>query len=68
MNAATGIFVSDKSIFVTDFENDRILVFDFEGNLQQEISEKIEKPTDILVEKNVLYILNYRKSSINVYE
>ncbi|MGB1283206.1 MAG: NHL repeat-containing protein [Polaribacter sp.] len=68
MNAATGIFVSESSLFVTDFENDRVLVFDLEGHLQQEISKNIEKPTDVLLKDEKLYVLNYRKQTINVYK
>lgn len=68
MNAATGIFVSKNSLFVTDFENDRVLLFDWEENLQQEISEHIEKPTDVLLKDEKLYVLNYRKQTVNVYK
>jgi len=67
MNAATGIFVSKEEVFITDFENDRILIFDMEGNLKQELSEGIEKPTDIIVHNGILYTLNYRNGKINTY-
>jgi len=67
MNAATGIFVSETALFVTDFENDRVLVFDHDGALQQEISENIEKPTDVLLVGEHLYCINYRNEILNVF-
>lgn len=68
MNAATGIFVSETEVFITDFENDRILIFDFDGNLKQELSEGIEKPTDIIVHNSILYTINYRNGKIHTYK
>ncbi|WP_411767859.1 NHL repeat-containing protein [Winogradskyella sp. A3E31] len=68
MNAATGIYVSDDELFVTDFENDRVLIFDLDGQLKQELSENIEKPTDMLIYNNELYIINYRNSIVNVFQ
>lgn len=68
MNAATGLFVSNNEVFVTDFENDRVLVFDLDGNLKQELSDKVEKPTDIMLKEGKLYIINYRTGNLNAYE
>jgi len=68
MNAATGIFVSDSEVFVTDFENDRILVFDHAGALKQELHDRIDKPTDVVVLNNRLYAVNYRNSLMNIFE
>ena len=68
MNAATGLFVSETELFVTDFENDRVLVFDLDGNLKQELSEHIEKPTDMIIKDSKLYIVNYRNGHMNVFQ
>lgn len=68
MNAATGIFVHTSQVFVTDFENNRVLVFDHKGSLIQEIKEGIDKPTDVLVNNDVLYITNYRKGQLVRYQ
>ena len=67
MNAATGIFVSGTEVFVTDFENDRVLVFDHDGNLKQELSQHIEKATDLMLFNNELHVINYRNGQINVF-
>ncbi len=68
MNAATGIFVSDQEIFLTDFENDRVLVFDLDYNLLQVLEKAVDKPTDMLQVGNQLWITNYRKGEVIIYE
>ena len=67
MNAATGIYVSADQIFITDFEHDRVLIFDLEGQLIQEISEGLEKPTDVSLDSDLLYIANYKGKNLMVY-
>ncbi|WP_350293021.1 NHL repeat-containing protein [uncultured Croceitalea sp.] len=67
MNAATGIYVSDKEVFITDFENDRVLIFDKNGNLKQTLKDEIEKPTDMIIMNNTLYIINYRNGKLSSY-
>ncbi|WGK64221.1 NHL repeat-containing protein [Croceiramulus getboli] len=67
LNAATGIYVSEAYVFLTDFENSRVLVFDLGGNKLQELSTQINKPTDLLVINGKLYVTNYKGSSLSVY-
>jgi len=67
MNAATGLGVSETQLFVTDFENDRVLIYNLEGTLQQIIEEGLEKPTDVFIDKNLLYIANYKGKNLMVY-
>jgi len=67
MNAATGIFVSEDQLFVTDFENHRLLVFYHDGQLAQELTEALEKPIDALINEDRLYVVDYKNSQINVY-
>lgn len=67
MNAATGIYVSSSKIFITDFEHDRVLVYDMVGKLQQIISDKLEKPTDILMVDNELWIANYKGKNLIIF-
>ena len=68
INAATGIFVSASQIFITDFENDRVLIFDLEGQLVQQISDGLDKPTDILLDGDLLYIANYKGKNLMTYK
>ena len=64
MNAATGIFANEKEVFITDFENDRVLTYNHKGELQQVISENIDKPTDLVIKDDILYIANYKGKSL----
>jgi len=68
INVATGIDVTDDNIFVTDFEGNRILIYDLEGKLIHIINEHLNKPTEISVSNNKMYISNYAGSSISVFE
>ena len=68
MNAATGIFVSENEVFVTDFENNRVLVFDMSGVLLQILKDQIEKPTDMMIKDDMLYIINYRNGKLNLFD
>tara|TARA_Y100000815_G_scaffold275787_1_gene317648 strand:+ start:8681 stop:9451 length:771 start_codon:yes stop_codon:yes gene_type:complete len=68
MNASTGMFVSDDALFITDFENDRVLILDHEGVLKQEIKDSISKPTDVIVNNDVMYIVNYKSGKLNTYK
>jgi len=64
MNAATGIFANENELFITDFENDRVLAYNHKGELQQIISENIDKPTDLVIKDDILYIANYKGKNI----
>jgi len=68
MNAATGITVSDTEVFVTDFENDRILIYTLDGNLSQIIDANVSKPTDLILNKGLLYVTNYKGKSLSVFK
>lgn len=67
INAATGIFVTEHEVYLTDFENGRILVFDMNYELQQILETGIDKPTDVFVKDQTLYITNYRKGELAKY-
>ena len=68
MNATTGVFINDKNIFATDFENNRILVYDLDGKLVQEIKDNLDKPTDVLVVDNQLFVTNYHGRYLSVFD
>lgn len=67
INAATGLYVSEDEVFITDFESDRVLVMDKAGNLRQVLEEQIEKPTDVLILEDRMYIANYKSGQLNRY-
>jgi hypothetical protein len=67
MNGATGLFVTEDQLFVTDFENQRVLVFFQDGQLAQVLEQGLEKPIDAMVMNDTLYIVDYKKSQMNLY-
>jgi len=68
MNAATGLYVHDREVLVTDFENDRVLSYDVNGVFQYAIEGQFDKPTDMIVVEGKLYVLNYGSGQIDVFE
>ena len=67
MNAATGIFVDEQHIMATDFENDRVLIFDHSGKVEQILDQGLNKPTDLLLHNGMLMVGNYRGKYISIY-
>ena len=68
INVATGIEVTDDNILVTDFEGNRILIYDLYGKRIHIINEHLKKPTEISVQNNLMFVSNYAGSSISVFE
>lgn len=67
INAATGLLVKDEELFLTDFEHNRVLVFNISGELIQILEAGLSKPTDIIFSKNELIILNYKGKTMSFY-
>ena len=68
MNASTGIYVTDKHVLVTDFENDRLLTYDLDGKLVDIIDEGLYRPTDVATANGKMYVLNFKGQFISVYQ
>lgn len=68
MNATTGIYIKNGITYATDFENDRVLIFDENGNLIQTLTEGLDKPTDLIIIEDVLYVINYKGKSISLFK
>ena len=68
INAATGLFVTKNNIFITDFENSRILVYDLNGLLIQVLNEGLDKPADVIAKDSKLFVVNYHGRSISQYD
>lgn len=68
IKVATGIEVVDNQLFITDFERNRVLIYSLEGELQQILTESFDKPADILVDGDLMYVVNYGGGTISVFE
>lgn len=67
MNAATGIYVNEEYIVVTDFENDRVLTYSHEAKQLDVMAEGFHRPTDVLLHGDKLYVLNFKGKFISVF-
>ncbi len=67
INAATGLALSKNLLAVTDFENNRVLLYDLNGNLVQVLTDHIERPTGVFIDDNSVYVTNYASGTVVVY-
>jgi len=67
INAATGIYVNEEYIVVTDFENDRVLTYSHDGVQLDLMDEGFHRPTDVLIHDGKLYVLNFKGKFISVF-
>jgi DNA-binding beta-propeller fold protein YncE len=68
IKVATGIKVTETQVIVVDFEGNRVMIYDKNGELLQTLDDNFDQPTDIEVIDNKMYILNYSTSVISFYE
>ncbi len=67
INAATGVFYQEQQVFITDFENHRVLVLENSGELKQILTQSLANPTDMIVLKEKLYVLNFKSGTISIF-
>ena len=58
----------DGEVFVTDFENDRVIIYSTDGNLIQILEEGIKKPSDLVWFQDRLYLANYKGKNLMIYK
>lgn len=68
LKVASGIDADENKIFVTDSNNNRVLVYDWEGNRLQTLTQNISYPIDVVLNNNKLFISNFHKGTISIYE
>ena len=68
INVATGLKVTDTQVIVADFEGNRTLVYDHDGKLLQTLTQNFNKPTDIEIIGNTMYVINYAGNDMAVFE
>jgi DNA-binding beta-propeller fold protein YncE len=67
IKVASGIKVTETQVIVVDFEGNRVLLYDKNGELIQTLDANFNQPTDIEVTGDKMYIVNYSTSLITVY-
>jgi len=44
------------------------LIYNFEGQLINTLVESFNKPTDVLVNRNKLFVANYGENTVSIYK
>jgi len=68
LKVASGVDADEDEIFVTDSNNNRVLIYDWEGKRLQTLTQNISYPIDVNLNKNKLFISNFHKGTISIYE
>jgi len=68
LNVASGIDADENKIFLTDSNNNRVLIYDWKGNRLQTLTQNIKYPIDVALYKDRLFISNFHKGTIAVFE
>ena len=66
-NAATGIYVTDEHIYLTDFENNRVVIFNHMGEVHEILGEGLSNPADAAIIDGQLWVLNFSGKYISTY-
>lgn len=66
-DAPASIDLAENNLFVADFFNNRILIYNLEGKLLNILKDHFDHPSDILFNGNYLWVPNYAAGSITVY-
>lgn len=64
INVATGIAITNGQLFVTDFEGNKVLIYNLNGELVQTLIKHFDKPADVIIKNNIAVVINYKGKSL----
>ncbi len=67
IQVAGGVKVSDRALYIADFEGNRVLVYDLNGNRIQTLKQGLQGPADIEIKGDTLYVANYGSGTLTLY-
>jgi hypothetical protein len=62
-----GLYVNNEEIAVTDYNGNRLLVYDLKGKLKQSFTEQLQQPSDVFIKGREMFVVNYGSNEIAVY-
>jgi len=66
---ATGIEVSDETVYVADFDNDRVQIFAAHGKYLGQVADSLLRPTDMVEgDRGELYVVDFGHNRIARFE
>ena len=66
---ATGIEVSDETVYVADFDNDRVQIFSAHGKYLGQVADSLLRPTDMVEgDRGELYVVDFGHHRIARFE
>lgn len=68
INTLSGMIVTTNFIAAGDYENNKVIVYNKQGIKQQVLTTTFNKPIEIAIYKNKMYIANFEGNSLSVYK
>jgi len=62
-----GLYVNNEEIAVTDYNGNRLLIYDLKGKLKQSLTELLLQPSDVFIKGREMFVVNYGSNDIAVY-
>lgn len=67
IRVAAGLAAGPNRVYVTDFHGGRVLIYDFEGILLRVLETHFDRPTDVYVDGDRMYVANYGGGFVTVF-
>lgn len=62
-----GLYVNNEEIAITDYNGNRLLIYDLKGKLKQSFTEQLQQPSDVFIKGREMFVVNYGANDIAVY-
>lgn len=64
---ATGLYVNENQLFVTDFGGSRVLIYNHNGSRLQTLKTKGVRPADLVVVDKKMFVIHYGSQSVDIF-
>jgi len=62
-----GIYVTKDELAVTDYQGNRVLIYNLNGKLKQVLNENFDQPSDVFIRGKEMFVTNFSSNSIAVF-
>jgi len=62
-----GLFVNNEEIAITDYNGNRLFIYDLKGKLKQSFTDLLQQPSDVFIKGREMFVVNYGSNDIAVY-
>jgi hypothetical protein len=63
-----GLYITADEIAVTDYTGNRLLIYDLNGKLKQDLRDQLDTPSDVFIRGRELFVVNYSSNTVTVFD